>query len=185
MTEHESRVRPTRRRLGPVSTICRLVLTAVVVWSAVNWTRAGVSGFSRSSMSTDFGIWLLIGLGIYYGVYATAAGGFGRRWGIRTVAAFAIVLVGAGSAAFAAQETLWAAPLTWLLFGLVLWFFVLTAIAGPVSLALATPGCEFGALGEAIRRLRGASVPERDQPMFCIIGLHKIDEWEARRSASS
>ncbi|HJQ90730.1 MAG TPA: hypothetical protein VJ950_03420 [Acidimicrobiia bacterium] len=136
-------------------------------------------------MSTDPGIWLLIGFGIYYGVYATAAGGFGRRWGIRTAAVFAVVLVGAGAAAFLTEEKLWAAPLTWLLFGLVLWFFVLTAIAGLVSLTLATPGCEFGALGEAIRRLRGVPVPERAQPMFCILGLHKIDEWEARRSSRS
>lgn len=182
MTAHDAPVTTHRRRIGPVSTACRLALTGVTAWSAVNWTSAGIGWFSRTTTITDPGIWLLIGLAIYYGLYQTAESGFGRPWGIRTVVAFALVLAGAGVAAVATEGELWAAPLTWLPYALVLWFFVTTAIAGPISLAQRTPGCEFGALGELIRRLRGVPQPERADAMWCIAGLHRIDAWEARRA---
>jgi hypothetical protein len=182
MAEHDVQVTTHRRRIGPVSTACRLALTGVTAWSAVNWTSAGIDWFSRTSTIADPGIWLLIGLGIYYGLYQTAESGFGQRWGIRTVIAFAVALVGAGVVALATEGELWAAPLTWLPYGLVLWFFVSTAIAGPISLAQGTRGCEFGALGELIRRLRGVPHPQRADAMWCIAGLHRIDAWEARRA---
>ena len=182
MTEHDVQATTRRRRIGPVSTACRLALTGVTAWSAVNWTSAGIGWFSRTTTITDPGIWLLIGLAIYYGLYQTAESGFGRPWGIRALVAFAVVLAGVGVAAVISEGELWAAPLTWLPYGLVLWFFVTTAIAGPISLAQGTPGCEFGALGELIRRLRGVPEPERADAMWCIAGLHWIDAWEARRA---
>lgn len=166
MTAHDAQATTHRRRLGPVSTACRLALTGVTAWSAVNWTSSGIGWFSRTTTITDPGIWLLIALGTYYGLYQTAAGGFGRRWGIRTLVAFALVLGGAGAAAVVTEGELWGPPLTWLPYGLVLWLFVTTAIAGPISLAQGTPGCEFGALGELIRRLRGVPEPERADPMW-------------------
>jgi hypothetical protein len=69
-----------------------------------------------------------------------------------------------------------------MLFGLVLGLLILTAVGALISLALGTPGCEFGALGEFIRRLRGVPEPERANAMWCIAGLHRLDEWEAHRS---
>jgi hypothetical protein len=170
-----------RRRIGPVSLACRLLLTAVMAFSAVGVASGGISGFSQGTLA---GLWFVVGVGIYYGLYQTAASGFGRRWGIRTVIAFVVVLIAAGAAAVAFEGELWAAPLTWLLYGFVLGFLILTAIGGLVSLALGTPGCEFGALGELIRRLRGVPQPE-GAPMWCIFGMHLIDRWEARRSAGS
>jgi hypothetical protein len=74
-----------------------------------------------------------------------------------------------------------AAPLTWP-YGLVLWFFVSTAIAGPISMAQDTPGWEFGALGELIRHLRRVPHPQRADAMWCVAGLHRIDAWEAQRA---
>jgi hypothetical protein len=62
MTEHDVPVTAHRRRIGPVSTACRLALTDVTAWSAVNWTSAGIGWFSRTSTIADPGIWLLIGL---------------------------------------------------------------------------------------------------------------------------
>jgi hypothetical protein len=171
-----------RRRIGPVSLACRLLLTAVMAFSAVGVASGGISGFSQGTLA---GLWFVVGAGIYYGLYQTAASGFGRRWGIRTVIAFVVVLIAAGAAAVAFEGELWAAPLTWLLYGFVLGFLILTAIGGLVSLALGTPGCEFGALGELIRRLRGVPQPEAAEPMWCIFGMHLIDRWEARRSAGS
>jgi hypothetical protein len=170
-----------RRKIGPVSRACRLLLTAVMAFSAISVASGGISGFSQGTLA---GLWFVIGAGIYYGLYQTVASGFGRRWGIRTVIGFSVVLIAAGAAAVAFEGELWAAPLTWLLYGFVLGFLILTAIGGLVSLALGTPGCEFGALGELIRRLRGVPQPE-GAPMWCIFGMHLIDRWEARRSAGS
>ncbi|MGH8946225.1 MAG: hypothetical protein ACRDVL_08750 [Acidimicrobiia bacterium] len=155
-------------------------MTAVMALSAVLTASGGISGFSEGTLA---GLWFVVGAGIYYGLYQTAASGFGRRWGIRTVVAFAVVLIAAGAAAVASEGELWAAPLTWLLYAFVVGFLILTAIAGLVSLALGTPGCEFGALGELIRRLRGLPEPEGADAMWCIFGLHRLDKWEARRSA--
>lgn len=72
-----------------------------------------------------------------------------------------------------------------LLYGLCWGFLMLTAIGALISLALGTPGCEYGAIGELIRRLRGVPEPERADPMWCIFGMHALDRWEARRSARS
>ncbi len=181
MTARDVQVTAHRRRIGPMGGACRLLLTAVMAFSAVLIASAGISGFSEDGPGRV--PWFVIGAGIYYGLYQTAASGFGRRWGIRAVIAFAVVLMGAGAAAIAFEGELWAAPLTWLLYGFVLGFLILTAIGGLVSLALGTPGCEFGAVGELIRRLRGVPEPEGADPMWCIFGMHRLDQWEARRSA--
>jgi hypothetical protein len=182
MAAHDAPATTHRRRIGPVGITCRLLLTAVMAFSAGLVAYGGITGFSEGGPEEV--PWFVIGAGIYYGLYQTAASGFGRRWGIRTVIAFAVVLIAAGAAALAFEGELWAAPLTGLLYGFVLGFLILTAIGGVVSLALGTPGCEFGALGELIRRLRGVPEPEGD-PMWCIFGMHLLDRWEARRSAGS
>jgi hypothetical protein len=158
---------------------------AVMVLFVVLTAATGISRFSEAESLASPGFWFVIGVAIYYGLYQTAASGFGRRWGIRTLVAFAVVVIGAGIAAFAIEGELWAAPLTWLLFGLVMGFLILTAIGALISLALGTPGCEYGAIGELIRRLRGVPEPERADPMWCIFGMHALDRWEGRRAGRS
>jgi hypothetical protein len=182
MTEHDVQGSTRQPKTGPVSRTCRLLMAGGMAFVAIDWASAGITDFSRPKTLTNPWLWILIGLGIYYVLYQTAASGFGRRWGIRTVVAFGIVLIGAGAAALATEGELWAAPLTWMLFGLVLGLLILTAIGALISLALGTPGCEFGALGELIRRLRGVPEPEGADAMWCVLGMHRLDEWEARRS---
>lgn len=181
MTEHDVQGSTLQARTGPVSRASRVLMAGATGWFAVEWATYGISGFSQTKTLTNPWFWFIIGTGIYYGLYQTAASGFGRRWGIRAVVAFALVVIGAGAAAVAAEGELWAAPLTWLLFGLVVVFLTLTAIGALVSLALGTPGCEFGALGELIRRLRGVPEPDGARAMWCVLGMHRIDAWEARR----
>jgi hypothetical protein len=135
--------------------------------SAVSVASGGISGFSQGTLA---GLWFVIGAGIYYGLYQTVASGFGRRWGIRTVIGFAAVLIAAGAAAVAFEGELWAAPLTWLLYGFVLAFLILTAIGGLVSLALGTPGCEFGALWRA-----DPTAPRRPPTGGCADVVHLRD----------
>ncbi|HEY5987315.1 MAG TPA: hypothetical protein VIV12_13215 [Streptosporangiaceae bacterium] len=111
---------------------CRLLLTAVMALSAGLTAYGGISGFSENGPGGA--PWFVIGAGIYYGLYQTATSGFGRPWGTRTVITFAVALI-AGAAALAFEGELWAAPLTWLLYGFVLGFLILTAIGGLISLA--------------------------------------------------
>ncbi len=54
-----------------------------------------------------------------------------------------------------------------------------TIVALPIAVVLGTPGCEIGVWGDIAARLRG----EPASPPICIIGLHHLDEWEARRRA--
>jgi hypothetical protein len=159
-----------------------LLLAGATGWFAVEWATYGIGRFSQTKTLANPWLWFIIGTGIYYGLYETPAGGFGRRWGLRTVVAFGVVVIGAGAATVVAEGELWAAPLTWVLFGLVVGFLGLTAIAELLSMVLGTPGCEFGALGELIRRLRRVPEPGDADPVWCILGLHQLDEWEARRS---
>ena len=182
MTDHDVHGSTLQARTGPTSRTSRVLMAAATGWFAVEWATYGIGRFSQTKTLANPWFWFIIGTGIDYGLYQTAASGFGRRWGIRTVVAFAVAVIGAGAAAIGAEGELWAAPLTWLLFGLVVGFLALTAIGALISLALGTPGCEFGALGELIRRLRGVPEPQGADAMWCVFGMHRIDAWEARRS---
>lgn len=168
-------------RTGPVSRILRLLAAVLMAWLTVEWATYGANGFTQPSTLRNPWFWAITGLAVYYGLYQTLRVGFGRRWGIRAVTAFAAVLVAAAAVAIIQEGALWAAPVTWLLYGFDVGFLVLVVLAYVASTVLGTPGCEMGALGELIVRLRGTSDTEHVEPMWCIIGLHRFDEWEARR----
>ena len=55
-----------------------------------------------------------------------------------------------------------------------------TVVALLLAIVLGTPGCEIGVWPEVIARSRGESAPPTTG-LACVIGLHFIDEWEARR----
>lgn len=154
-----------RVRIGPISQACRLLLAAIMAWFAVLTIDTGMVRFSQPETLASPGFWFELGVATYYGVYQTAASGFGRRWGTWAVGAFGTLALLAGVVA------------------IVLGFLVLTAIGALISLALGTPGCEFGAVGQLIRRIRGAPELEDAGPMWCIFGLHRLDRWEASRTA--
>jgi len=76
-------------------------------------------------------------------------------------------------------DHLWAAPLSWLVWGLDLGVLVVIAAASLVAVILGTPGCEVGVVRDIARRLR--SEPGGTDAVFCPAGLHQLDAWEARR----
>jgi hypothetical protein len=84
-------------------------------------------------------------------------------------------------AALAADGSLWAAPVTWLLYGLDLAFAVAIGAAMLVSIVVGTPGCELGAVRELVLRLQGKFDPRQVQAPACGGGLHQLDRWEARQ----
>jgi hypothetical protein len=72
-------------------------------------------------------------------------------------------------------------PLTTLLYWFDVGFLIAVAISYLIAAFLGTPGCEVGGLGELIRRLRGVPDPADHEAMWCIAGIHHLDQWESER----
>jgi hypothetical protein len=99
------------------------------------------------------------------------------RWvalGILAAAAAVAALVGELHAG-----AVWGSPLSDLVWTLDAAMLLETIVALPIAVVLGTPGCEIGVWAEITARLRGGPTSSP----ICIIGLHYLDEWEARRSA--
>jgi hypothetical protein len=158
-------------RTGPVGRLARLLAAAVGTWSAYSlWTdRAFIFN------EPDEGLLLLTGLAVY-GVYQIAAV-FGR--GKLVLATLAVVAAAASALAIAREGSLWAPPLSWLAWGLDIGFLVVISATMLVAMVVGTPGCEIGVLAELTPRLRRQA--HRAEAMFCLVGLHKLDAWEARQ----
>ncbi len=75
----------------------------------------------------------------------------------------------------------WAAPLAWLVWAAFLFVYGFLAVSFLVGIALRLRGCELRALPAFAARMRGQAYGISP----CILGLHRIDEWEDRRRAQS
>jgi hypothetical protein len=73
----------------------------------------------------------------------------------------------------------WASPFTDLVWGFDALMLVETIVALMVAIVIGTPACEVGVWPELIGRLGGADAAALPRPI-CVIGLHFVDEWEAR-----
>jgi hypothetical protein len=96
----------------------------------------------------------------------------------------ALVVLGAAAAIAAIVGELrsgavWGSPLSDLVWTLDVAMLGQTIVALLLAVALGTRGCEIGVWGDIAARLRG----EPASPPICIIGLHHLDAWEARRRA--
>lgn len=169
------------RRIGPVSRGVRLLLAVVVAWFLAQWIAAGPTWFAQPSTLSNPWVWLVTAAAVYYGLHQLVARGFGRRCAYRVVVAFGVGVLAVLAVTLVRAGELWAAPLTTLLYGLDVGFLTLAVLALIVSIPLGTPGCDIAAIGELIRRVRGTSDTEDDEPMWCVAGLHRLDLWEARQ----
>lgn len=102
-----------------------------------------------------------------------------RRWQMRALIGLAVILAAGAATARIASGAVWASPLSDLVWGIDAVMLVETIVALVLAIALGTPGCEVGVWPELIGRLRGVDAPASTRPI-CILGLHFIDEWEAR-----
>lgn len=156
-------------------------MAAAVAWLAVEWVSAGFAWFSRPGTVSNPWVWAVTASAVY-GLHQTVAAGLGTSWGRRVTGGLAAVVAAAAAATLVAHGTPWAAPLTSLLYGLDVGFLAMLMIALVASVWLGTPGCEIAALGELSRRLRGGDDEGRaEEAMWCVVGLRRLDEWEARR----
>jgi hypothetical protein len=140
----------------------------------------GIGRFSQPGTPHQLDFWILTAL-VAYGIPDGLSAWFGRRAGRRlTIGVATVSLVGVG-VAVATHGTVWAAPTTWLVYGLALVWLSSVAVAQLISAVIGTPGCELGAVRELAQRVRGTSDTTAAEARACVAGLHLLDRWEARQ----
>jgi hypothetical protein len=148
--------------------------------------EGGPASFRDPSNLVEPMFWLLHGamlvlFVLLVGQLAAAIVGPGsaRRWQLGALLGLAALVGAAVLTAWIRSGEVWASPLPELVWGFDLVMLIETIAALLLAIALGTPGCEVGVWPELIGRLRGGGVSTRP---ICILGLHFVDEWEARRA---
>jgi hypothetical protein len=184
----ESRAADTDRlpRLGPVGGVVRLLLAALLgstvydLWVDREFIFAATDPLTDPPIwvthpLSDPSLWVLTAL-MVWAIYEVASF---VGWRKRVLAALGLLALAAGAVALATAGTLWVAPVTWLVWGIDIAMAAVVAVTFIVAVVLRMPGCELGVLRRLARRLR--EDPDEARPMFCVVGLHKLDAWESRR----
>jgi hypothetical protein len=149
--------------------------------------QGGPTSFRDSSNLTEPITWalhvvMLVLFVLLTGQLAAAMAGPAtvRRWQMRTLAGLALVLGAGALTAWIESGEVWSSPLPELVWGFDALMLVETIVALLIAIGLGTPGCEVGVWPELIGRLRGRDAALTTSPI-CVIGLHFVDDWEARR----
>jgi hypothetical protein len=179
------------RRTGPIGRLARLVLAGLFAFPLFSILGPGWSSrFRNPHILSEPSAWLvhllmLVTFVILVGALAAVLLGpqSRTRWQVGAlIAAIAIVAV-TGSIGYFGFGSFWGFPLA----DAVWWFDVVMLIEQVVAIllaiALGTPGCEIGVWPELIVRSRGGR-PKAENGLACIVGLHLIDGWEARRAGA-
>jgi hypothetical protein len=176
-------------RTGPFGRLARLMLAiffVLVLYSIAD--QGGPASFRDSSNLREPITWalhggMLIVFVLLVGQLAAATAGPAavRRWQVRALAGLVVVLAAGALTAWLASGDVWATPFADIVWGFDAVMLVETIGALLLAIALGTPGCEVGVWPELIGRLRGDDAAARAMPI-CVLGLHFIDDWEARRS---
>jgi hypothetical protein len=175
-------------RTGPVGRLARLALAAAYAATLLSVVdRRGSAHFRNPHILTEPLAWFLhlvmfTSFLLLVGALASALAGRGamRRWQLGAFVASWLTVGVVAAIGRVAFGSVWGFPLA----DLVWWFDVLMLIEGLVAtllaVALGTPGCEIGVWPELVARARG-STAQTEEGLACIVGLHLIDQWEARR----
>jgi hypothetical protein len=175
-------------RTGPIGRLARLLLALVIaLWPLYSIVDdGGPASFRDTSNLTEPVTLLLNGVLLVIFVLlvgqlaaATAGSSAARRWQVRAVIGLAIVLAAAAGTAWIASGEVWASPLPEIVWAFDAVMLVETIVALLLAIVLGTPGCEVGVWPELIARVHsGGTTAVRP---ICVLGLHLIDDWEARR----
>jgi hypothetical protein len=176
-------------RTGPVGRLARLLIALVAALALYSIAdQGGPASFRDPSNLTEPMTWVLHGVMLTVFVLlvgqlvgATVGPAAVRRWQLGALIALAVLLAGAAVTAWIAAGEVWASPLSDLVWGFDALMLVETIVALLLAVALGTPGCEVGVWPELIGRLRGEDGAASTRPI-CVLGLHFVDEWEARRA---
>jgi hypothetical protein len=175
-------------RTGPIGRLARVLIALVLGLALYSLAdQGGPSAFSDPSNLTEPITWVLqvamfaLFVALVGQLAASTAGEAAvRRWQVAAVTGLAVALAAAAVTAQVASGAIWASPFSDLVWAFDVAMLIETIVALLLAVVLGTPGCEVGVWSELIGRLRGpdAALPSRPT---CIVGLHQLDEWEARR----
>jgi hypothetical protein len=177
-------------RTGPVGRLARLVMALVIaLWPLYGIAdQGGPSSFRDPSNLTEPITWVLhvAMLAVFVLLVGQLAGATvglaaARRWQLASLVGLAVALAAAAVTARIASGAIWASPLFEVVWTFDAVMLVETIVALLLAIALGTPGCEVGVWPELIARFRGPDAAVPTKPI-CILGLHYLDEWEARRA---
>jgi hypothetical protein len=173
-------------RTGPIGRVARVVLAAAyaaVLLSIVD--SRGSARFQNPHILSEPSAWLLHAL--MFITFLILVGTLVRPAARRRVqvGAFAVSVVVVAIAALIGLLTrgaAWGFPLADLV-----WLFDVVMLAEGLAatllaIFLGTPGCEIGVWSELLARARGRDF-ETQVGLSCVVGLHWLDAWEARRRA--
>ena len=148
--------------------------------------EGGPASFRSTSVLSEPSVWVLHAVMLVLFVHlvgylaATAAGkDAARRWQLSALAGLASALLTAGLIGQFAFDAAWGSPLSDLVWSFDALMLVETIAALLFAIVLGTPGCEIGVWPELIARARGTRFEPAQWPA-CLVGLHYLDEWEAR-----
>ena len=175
-------------RTGPLGRLARFLIAVVLGLSLYSIAdQGGPSSFRDPSNLTEPITWVLhvAMLAVFVLLVgqlaaATAGPAAAPRWQFAALIGLAVALAAAAVIARIASGAIWASPLPEVVWAFDAVMLVETIVALLLAIALGTPGCEVGVWPELIGRLRGAGAAVSMRPI-CILGLHHLDEWEARR----
>ena len=175
-------------RTGPVGRLARLLMAVAMVLALYSIAdQGGPASFRDPSNLREPITWVLHAamLIVFIVLVGQVAGSIvgaaaARRWQIGAASGLAVVYGAAAVTAWIASGAVWAPPLSDLVWGFDAIMLMETIVALVLAIALGTPGCEVGVWPEVIGRFRGGQAAASARPI-CVIGLHFIDDWEARR----
>ncbi len=166
-------------KTGPFGILARLSWLAITLFGLYQIIFDWPSRIADTEIFADTGIFVVTGFTVL--LFADVVNiTFRRNWGYRPIQALIALAVVALVVDLIVFEEAWAAPLAWLVWGADLFVFVFLAVSFIVGIPMRFRGCELGALPALAARMRGQPV---DDTSRCIVGLHKIDEWEDRRKS--
>lgn len=162
-------------RTGLIGRLARTLLLAITLLVLYSLFSGGIHKFDKFAF--DITLWIQTGLALLVlkdtlEMSSTRIGYWIWLWGL-----VGIALVGMISS-FATSGIIWASPVPELVWGVNVVGFVILAIEFLLSIVIGTPGCEKGVISELLARSRGEPT---QSALSCIIGLHRLDSWEAQR----
>ena len=175
-------------RTGPVGRIARAgwaILFALTLLSIVD--SRGPARFRDPHILSEPTAWVLhvLMVVVFVVLVGALAGTLGRPGIVRRAQAAGVVTLAAtallaGAVGQLTRGEIWGFPLAD-----AVWVFDVAMLAQELAafvlaIPLGTPGCEIGVWGEIIAAIRGG-VASRPGVLACVVGLDRIDRWEATR----
>jgi hypothetical protein len=173
---------------GPVGSGVRLLLAVAFAYGFATVVDQGGPASVRDPETLTSDVAFVVLTIAMVAVYAVLVGELAKIIAGEAVAKIArsVALAVLGAAAAVAgvvgevrAGAVWGSPLSDLVWTLDVAMLGQTIVALLLAVGLGTRGCEIGVWGDIAARLRS----EPASPPICIIGLHHLDEWEARRRA--